>query len=605
MRFPFVPLLAALGLFVAPATRAAHDVAPFSRELAVHHVVHARDTIETRTTETIRILNAAGVHENQRLDLASLYYGRVPEEVSGQIVRADGTRLLLPKVSIPDGGNKAGFELPPVSPGDVITLHTIGGLKANALGGASIVQVFPASARLIKAEISVSGEHLASVAQESHGFDVVRKVGPEGVTMVYSLQPQPHRPDEPGAVHPIDFAPRLVMSTWQSYDDMGRKLAKIALTSDHELANVSSNARAAVSDAVGHRAKAMAILNALIREFVVETQHSTVMAAFRSLDQVQVQKRGSRFDLARLYRALLAAEGIEGEIILTNLQALYSLPKVPVPAFDAALVHIPALDAYVDPSAQVMSFGVLHPAYAGKMGLKLGANAALFVIAPRLSAQDNRTRVLSEVSVSAEGGVEGNTRIEGHGGAGIVLRQNIARLASAGNAQDMQSLLRRQNMTGEAKLSKAETNHHADPFVADMSFRIHGETGRDKAVRVPISAGPRLIRPPQVDLVTALREERTQPFPCLPQSFEQDIVLHLPPTDMPYATPPNVAVRVAHASYEANYTLKGNVLNARRRFVLNVPGFVCTLETARDLAPAVKAAGRDMRRMLDVRGGDD
>lgn len=74
---------------------------------------------------------------------------------------------------------------------------------------------------------------------------------------------------------------------------------------------------------------------------------------------------------ATLLKALLLAQGIEANFVVVNTAPNYTLTEVPTPNFDHAIVYVPELDQYLDPTASTLAFGALPWSLSGKPALNI------------------------------------------------------------------------------------------------------------------------------------------------------------------------------------------------------------------------------------------
>ena len=590
----------------------AENAAPFSRQLVITHQLQADQSLRTEVTETIKVLSGVGVKALGRIELAKRYPGGAPDGVRGHILRSDGILVELAPVSQDQSGTLPPLQMPELYPDDVITLKTEQTSPNKGWPGVALMHAFPDSGRFESVKVTLTGKTLTHIQHETRGFDIARHNQGAQDHLVFTMKPVPHRAEEPDSTHMLDQAPRIALSSYANFETMGQVIAQayaLPETAHPTMITYADQVVQSQQIAQGHQHETDEA-RALLRHVVDTTRADMVLLSRTSptpLSPVAIleQRRGTHFEVANLYRALLAARGIASDLVLTNLRPVYSMPKIPVLGYDTALVFIPSLGVYADPAANVLSFGALRPEFGGKFFLKIGKAITQSGFLPFQSIAQNRVVVRSEMSVNVDGTLDGQTRTEGYGASGIALRQFLAAMAPGGNVQAARMLLVRQNLEGNVHVSAADPLAAADPFVVDLSFTLAGDKGKDGGIRIPLGAGPRLVRPPQASVITALREEKQRDFPCWPQNHSYDLVLHLPYTSIPYAVPADVIVKVAHASYEARYVLTGDMLTIKRNFTLQVPGGVCTSETAKDLAPAIRAAARDMARKLTIRGEDD
>ena len=110
-------------------------------------------------------------------------------------------------------------------------------------------------------------------------------------------------------------------------------------------------------------------------------------------------------DDATLLTALLAAKGIAAEEVLIGAMPTYRLAKTAtVSAFNHAIVYIPALDQYVDPTAAFGNFNRLPSSDSGKPVVRVSAKGAVVARTPESSAEDNVVELDSHMTPARDGG---------------------------------------------------------------------------------------------------------------------------------------------------------------------------------------------------------
>ena len=72
---------------------------------------------------------------------------------------------------------------------------------------------------------------------------------------------------------------------------------------------------------------------------------------------------------ATILKALLAAQGIEANLVTVNAGLQYTLTEVATPNFDHAIAYVPAIDTYLDPTVSLQAFGSLPSNLGGKPAL--------------------------------------------------------------------------------------------------------------------------------------------------------------------------------------------------------------------------------------------
>jgi hypothetical protein len=133
-------------------------------------------------------------------------------------------------------------------------------------------------------------------------------------------------------------------------------------------------------------------------------------------------KFGDCKDQATLMSALLTAKGIASEQVLINLGNAYTLPEPPTMAvLNHAILYLPELDLYIDPTMTQSAFGVLAAEGYDKPVVRVSVAGATLARTPAMKPQDHTYHVRTVINVTADGMVSGRTQESGTGVFGIHL----------------------------------------------------------------------------------------------------------------------------------------------------------------------------------------
>src|SRR5262249_54264399 len=133
-------------------------------------------------------------------------------------------------------------------------------------------------------------------------------------------------------------------------------------------------------------------------------------------DTILSRRFGDCKDDATLLSALLAAKGIASEQVLLGTVPTYRLPKTAtVSAFNHAILHIPALERYVDPRAACGNFNRLPAGDSGKPVVRVSDKGATVARTPESSVEDNVVDLDSRMTVARDGARTGETTITARG----------------------------------------------------------------------------------------------------------------------------------------------------------------------------------------------
>lgn len=382
----------------------------------------------------------------------------------------------------------------------------------------------------------------------------------------------PERQKGVSPLHEFSTAPRLFLSSYPDYLELGRAKSATLVREHHDL-----------SEGVAQPAAPGAPVRHVVEE---------LLADLRS-------HGGTGIDRADRLRALLGTRGIEAHLVFTNRRAILALPEVPVGLFDTVLVAVPEIRMMLDP-VRLSELDIrLDPELAGRDALHLRSDGGKLDKLPLLRASDNKVFVRAELQIGADGAIDGQSLTEASGLAASNLQKLLHRLLESPLDASIENLLQRQSLDGEARLGPTE--QRGDAIGQHLSFRLLPQTGGDTVIRVPTIPGPRLFRLPFADLVPALKDQDVPFVSCLATTIEHQIVLHLPDKRMLVEQPRDMTVAVPTGSYHVRYTVEPTRVIVRRRLEFEPRQAFCSREQVLEMAPLIRAASRDLARQLHLR----
>ena len=285
-------------------------------------------------------------------------------------------------------------------------------------------------------------------------------------------------------------------------------------------------------------------------------------------------------DKAMLLEALLAAVGIEAGPVLVNTDAVYELPPQPTPfAFNHAIVHVPALSLYLDPTHIHARTGTLPDYLMGKPVLLVREGRVART--PHMNPAIDFSRSQTTAGMIASGAILGHTRAQLRGALEVDSRWLVAQaLEEEGESKFVESLLARQFEPGSGSI-RASPNDLEQAWEVETTFELEPllNLPGPGALRIPLALAPGRI--------LALTERRAyanrqQPFVCESARHEEVVTLDFPEGITVVALPPAVDFQKAGITYRSRYELKGRTLTATRTYVAKWPGPIC--EPKDDLA---------------------
>lgn len=244
---------------------------------------------------------------------------------------------------------------------------------------------------------------------------------------------------------------------------------------------------------------------------------------------------------ANLLKALLAAQGIEANLVAVNADGQYTLTAVATPNFNHAIVYVPQIDQYLDPTASLLAFGSLPPNLRGKPALNIdkGTIASIPVAPPERFT----LAAVTDYALASDGTRQARSILSGTGLGALIGRT----LAQGLEATDRPSVARKQieqaQLSGTGDYAFPNPRELSDSYAITATFQISKPVDLDGPARIrmlPLTD----IRPTLWML--ASDGVPGQPFRC--RSFEYREISSL---SLPEGT--NVYEKPAPVDYAASF----------------------------------------------------
>ncbi|WFU13790.1 transglutaminase domain-containing protein [Bradyrhizobium sp. CB3481] len=238
---------------------------------------------------------------------------------------------------------------------------------------------------------------------------------------------------------------------------------------------------------------------------------------------------------ATILKALLAAQGIEADLVAVNVGMQYTLTEVATPNFDHAIVYVPAIDQYLDPTASLQAYGALPFRLSGKPVLNIdrGTLARIPVSAPELFtlATDTQYELASDGTRQARSILSGT-------GLGATLGRAIAQeLETVDRQNTARKLIEQAALKGTGDYSFPNPRELSDSYAITATFRISSRVELDerRTVRLLPLTDP---RPSALFLSTGGATDR--PFHCRSLEYRETSALTIPEETNFDQKPPSV-----------------------------------------------------------------
>jgi TPR repeat protein len=238
---------------------------------------------------------------------------------------------------------------------------------------------------------------------------------------------------------------------------------------------------------------------------------------------------------ATILKALLAVQGIEANLVAVNADAQYTLTEVATPNFNHAIVYVPQLDQYLDPTVPLLAFGSLPPNLEGKPALNIdkGTLASIPVAKPESFTFAADT----DYTLAGDGTRRARSILSGTGlGAltGRVVAQNLERVDRQRVAK---KLIEDAGLSGTGDYTFPNPRELSDSYAITATSQISKAVERHQPARIKML--PLTDPRPSLSALTS-GGANGQPFPCHSFEYRETSSLTLPEGTNFYEKPPPV-----------------------------------------------------------------
>ena len=402
---------------------------------------------------------------------------------------------------------------------------------------------------------------------------------------------------ETDSVSYLDYGKRLAVSTLPDYPALARAYdarARALAAPDMAIKLLAREVTAHTDDL---RLRTLALADWVrhhIRYVAVYVGDGGVVP--HSAATVLANRYGDCKDHAVLLEALLAAVGIDSSAALVNSGNAYRLPRAPtLGIFNHIISYVPALDLFLDSTAETIAAGYLPAAVMGKPALLVKSG----VLARTPASQPERSRTVSRFQVDRGGsGTFRVTKTTG-GASAEVYRQAVRDSRPAEREQFVERMLAGLGQRGGGVFDAGQLDDTGDNYRMGFSGKsehfanLPGATGL--ATSITIWGG-------LADAIGSLgqEKERKQAFVCPAIDAEDELAYALQKGVRVVALPKALTLKNANFAYRASYTRKNNTVTIKRTLRFTHDGAVCTPDDYQRMRPLVARMQRDLRSQVIV-----
>lgn len=395
----------------------------------------------------------------------------------------------------------------------------------------------------------------------------------------------------------LDYGKRLAVSTFPDYAAFARAYHARAAGKAVPNANIAALAASITRGIADPYARAVALADWVRRNIrYVGVYLGPGGVVPHDAASVLVNRYGDCKDHAVLLEALLRASGIESTAALVNNGDAYRLPEVPtLGVLNHAIVYVPVLQLYLDPTAESVAGGFLPPALLGKPVLL--SNSGGFAMTP--GSQPARSKTSTRFDILADGSSRFTVTRTSSGASAEPYRRVVRATPQAERERFVERMLQGLGQQGAGVFEPGDTDGSTDDYTLSFSgnslafAHFPGPVGLATTYNFWGGLG---------DAVSGFVQEpeRKQDFVCPSIDAEDELQFRLPPRARVLALPRPLVVEDGNFAYRSRYARRGATVSVIRRLQFRHTQATCTPEDYRRMRPALDKMMRDLRAQVVI-----
>lgn len=442
--------------------------------------------------------------------------------------------------------------------------------------------------------VTISVPRNLTVALETHGVEFQKSIS--GDNIVYTMHfsnPEP-QPEETGAVSAKDRVPRYFISTFKSYEELGRAYSQLVAPKIVITPKIQAQTDTITQGITDRREQARAIyewVSQRVRYVAVLLGQGALVP--HDADTVLANAYGDCKDQVVLLSALLKAKGISCDPVLINSTNGYTLSSVPTLAqLNHLITWLPDFGIYADPTANFLPFGTLALSEYGKPVLLAGTEHTGLRQTPVLPAGAGMMTFRSVVTLDDKMLASAESTTAATGVFASQLRQKGISIQGNGPERVAADLLTKQGTpqaTGTFDVGVPAS------FAPEYAITGRYSTLRPLNIRM-MPTGFRLLPHFGGFLIGALANTKLKdddPTPCYSGHTIEDLSLVLPDGKCIAKLPENVDVKTAHFQYASQWSMSGQTVAVHRDFTAFIDQPLCGGEVRKEAADVLASIQRD------------
>lgn len=441
-----------------------------------------------------------------------------------------------------------------------------------------------------------------SLLTEAHDLDLKKsQEGENNIYTVHFTNPNP-APEQASLVSNLDRFPHYYVTTFKSYDDLGRLYGALVAPKMQVTAKIKSQADTITAGITGRREKAKAIyewVSTHVRYVGIEFGQGVIIP--HDADAILTNAYGDCKDHVVLLAALLKAEGIESVPVIINATNGYSISKVATfSQFNHMIAWLPEFKLYADTTARYVPFGALPLTEYGKPVLWAGEKDYGVHQVPVMDPDANSIKFTSVMTLDDQRRATAQSMTEATGAYAGQLHQLGAAIQAIGPEKAAKDLLTKE---GKPLATGAFDVGSPDSLTAQYTVTSHFNTPRQLNF-VAMPAGLRILPVALIGPTANTKIQDTDPTPCYNGKASEDLTLNLPASAHIGSLPGDTSLKTAHIQFASHWSSSGQTITIHREIVSNFQEPLCTGDVRKEAVSAQATIRKSSQTPLPISFGD-
>ncbi len=404
---------------------------------------------------------------------------------------------------------------------------------------------------------------------------------------------------EYGSVDPIDYGPRVIVSSFKDYGAVAAAYEKRA----RPKAVVTDRIRV-LSETITHGVESQREQAKALYTWVSKNINyagnciGTGSVVPHDTDMILDNKLGDCKDHAVLLQALLSAKGIESTQVLVNAGSSFKLPEVlSMHVLNHVINYIPSLDLYADATSKHVPFGLLPMHESGKPVIHTAFFAGIRKT-PSSSFKTNTSSMKMFVRIHEDGSADGETINEETGILSSGMKAYMAHVEPNMEDYIVRNIIARSGFTGTGTLIKGDVQNLSDRYTYGAKYHI------TNIANMPGPGGlfvaPIFSHVLTLTYATAVLSTPKQTIDsmCFGGISSEEYVLDFPKNVKILALPKDVHFDNGEERYDSSYRQVDNKITVIRKLEDRTPGPVCTPQDTNGFRPYAERIFKDLRSQI-------